>query len=126
MPQHVQQRIILTNGSHLLLNMLNRILLKTRHFDVVQHISDHSKLPSAIERFDTGWVIMSLPEDNEMPDWVDSYLLKHPFVRFLTISQDGSQVKMKWMESREKQFDDPSLEDLIHVIESGHARYSNP
>jgi hypothetical protein len=106
--------------------MLNRLLRKTHHFDVVQQISDPKKLPSAIEKFEAGWVIMSLPQDNKMPDWMDSYLMKHPLVRFLTISQDGSQVKMKWMESREKQFNDPSLEDLIHVIESGHARYSNP
>jgi DNA-binding NarL/FixJ family response regulator len=126
MPEHVQQSIILINGSRLFRKMLNRILLKTNHFDVVQEISDRKKLPAAIEQLDAGWVIMSLPGDNKIPDWVDSYLRKHPFVRFLTISQDGSQVKMKWMESREEQINDPSLDDLIHVIESGHARYSNP
>lgn len=126
MPHHVQQSVILTNSSRLLRKMLNRILLKTHHFDVVQEVSDHRKLPSAIERFDAGWVIMSLPEDNKMPEWVDSYLMKHPFVRFLTVSPDGSQVKIKSMESREEQINDPSLDDLIHVLESDHARYSNP
>lgn len=111
------QRIILANGSRLLREMLNRILRKNKHLDVVQ-VPDHHNLPSAIEQQEAGWVIVSLPIDNPAPEWIDTYMRQHPYIRFLTVSADGGLIKMKWLESHEEDLSNLSLPDLIHILES--------
>ena len=103
-----QQRIILANGSRLVREMLNRALLRADHLKVVKEITDHRNLPSAIERYDAEWVIMSLPIDSKVPEWVDAYMIEHPPVRFIAVSSDGSQVKMRWLESHEEELDNLS------------------
>lgn len=113
-----EQRIILANSSRLLREMLNRILLKTEHLDVVQEVTDHKNLPSAIEQQEAEWVIVSLPTEEATPDWIDKYMRQHPYVRFLTVSADGSLIKMKWLESHEENLSDLSLPELIHILES--------
>jgi chemotaxis response regulator CheB len=112
-----KQRVILANGSRLLREMLKRIFRKSDHLEVVQEITDHHNLSSAIERLDAEWVIMSPEQDQTMPSWVDKYMLKHPQVRFLTVSNDGSQVKMKWLDKQEKTLSGLSLKDLLYILE---------
>ena len=85
-----EQRIILANGSRLLREMLNRILLKTENLEVVKEITDRDTLPTAIEEPDAEWVIMSLPVDNKLPEWTDNYIIDHPHVRFMAVAADGS------------------------------------
>lgn len=111
-----EQRIILANGSRLVREMFNRILRKTENLEVVQEISDHKTLPNEIKESDAEWVIMSLPVDRKMPDWVDSYIVDHPRVRFMAVATDGSWVKTKWLEYHEEELDNLSLKDLIHIL----------
>ena len=111
-----EQRIILANGSRLLHEMLNRILIKTVNLKVVQEITDHTKLPTAIERSDAEWVIMSLPVESKIPEWVDNYIIDHPNIRVMAVANDGSWVKTKWLESHEEELDNLSLKDLIHIL----------
>jgi len=118
MSDTLEQRIILANGSRLLREMLNRILLKTEHLDVVQEVTDHENLPYAIEQQEAEWVIISLPDNNPAPEWIDAYMRQHPYVRFLTVSADGSLIKMKWLESHEEDLSDLSLKELINILES--------
>jgi len=92
--------------------------VKDGQLQVVKEISDHHNLPSAIEKYDAEWVIVSLPNNQKVPAWVDEYMAEHPPVRFIAVSSDGSQVKIMWMESHEKNYDDLTLEDLIHILES--------
>jgi len=33
------------------------------------------------------------------------------------VSTDGSKIKMKWLETREEDLGDPSLKDLIDILE---------
>lgn len=111
-----EQRIILANGSRLLHEMLNRILTKTGNLKVVQEITDHENLPDMIEKSDAEWVLMSLPADSTIPDWVDPYIVDHPHIRFMAVAADGSWVKTKWLESHEEKLDNLSLRDLIHIL----------
>ena len=111
------KRIILADGSRLLREMLHRVIFKADHLEVVQEVSSYADLPSAIERFDPEWVIMSLPSDHVIPDWVDACIVNYPSVRFLAVSTDGSMIKMKWLERREEDLGDLSLNDLIHILE---------
>jgi hypothetical protein len=110
------QRIILANGSRLLHEMLNRILNKTDNLKVVQEIMDHDHLPNAIENSDAEWVLMSLPADSTIPEWVDTYMIDHPQVRFMALAADGSWVKTKWLERREERLDNLSLKDLLRIL----------
>lgn len=111
-----EQRIILANGSRLVREMLNRILLKTENLEVVQEIGNHKMLPAEIEKSDAEWIILSLPVENNLPDWVDDYIVEHPKVRFMAIANDGSWVKTKWLEYHEEKLDNLSLRDLIHIL----------
>lgn len=111
------QRIILANDSRLLREMLNRILLKADHLDVVQQVTNLEDLPAAIRQQDAEWIILSMPADNKIPDWTDAYLQEHPFVKIMTVSPDGSKVKMKWLDKREQDFPNPTLQELINILE---------
>lgn len=118
-----KQRIILANSSRLLREMLNRILRKTDSLKVVREVSDQKELPEAIQQDDAEWLIMSLPEDEKMPEWVDVYMMEHPSLHILTVSPDGGRVRLRWLESHEEDLVDPSLDELILVLERdpGHA-----
>jgi len=111
------KRIILADGSRLLREMLHRVLYKADNLEVVQEVTNYEDLPSAIEQFDPEWVIMSLPSDHIIPDWVDIYIANRPSIRFLAVSTDGSKIKMKWLEPHEEDLGDLSLKDLIHILE---------
>ena len=111
-----EQRIILANGSRLVREMLNRILHKTENLKVVKEVFDQEELPAEIEKSDAEWVIMSLPVDKKMPEWVDTYIVDHPRVRFMAVANDGSWVKTKWLEYHEEELDNLSLRDLIHIL----------
>lgn len=112
------QRIILVNSSRLLREMLHIIFCKAEHLQVVREVSDQEKLPSAIEELEAEWLVISLPLDEGLPDWVDLYLSKHPFMRLLAVSTDSTKVKMKWLEPHEENLEDLSLDDLIHILEN--------
>jgi hypothetical protein len=111
-----EQRIILANGSRLLHEMLSRIIVKTVNLQVVQEIKNRENLPTAIENSDAEWVIMALPVDSSMPEWVDNYIVDHPRMRFMAVANDGSWVRTKWMESHEEELDNLSLRDLINIL----------
>ena len=111
-----EQRIILANGSRLLFEMLNRILIKTGNLNVVQEITNREHLPNAIEKSDAEWVIMPLPADSNIPEWVDNYIVGHPQVRFMGVAADGSWVKTKGYENHEEVLDNLSLRELIHIL----------
>jgi chemotaxis response regulator CheB len=112
-----KQRIILVSDSRLLRELFYSVIYKAEHLEVVQVIRDPGVLPFAIEHLQAEWVIMPLSGDNDIPAWVDAYIAEHPFMRFLFISYDTSQIKMKWLEQREEDLDNLSLSDLIHILE---------
>ena len=114
----IKQRIILVDGSRLLREMLHVIIYKADHLQVVREVSDQEELPSAVEQLEAEWLVMSLPFEEGIPDWVNHYITNHPFTRFLAVSTDSSKVKMKWVETHEEDLEDLSLNDLIHILES--------
>ena len=114
----IKQRIILVNSSRLLREMLHVVIYKTDHLQLVREFSSYEELPSAIEQLEAEWLIVSLPFDKGIPDWVDHYITNHPLTRLMAVSADSSKVKMKWVETHEEDLGDLSLKDLIHVLES--------
>ena len=113
-----EQRIILVNGSRLLHEMLNRALFKSDHLRVVKEIASQYDLQDAVGQHEAEWMVISLPADSRFPKWIDAYLKKHPSMRIMAFAADGSGVRMKWLEKREKSISDLSLQDLIRILES--------
>ena len=114
-----EQRIILINGSRLLGDMLHNIICKADHLEMVQEVSWYEELPAAIESTEAEWVLISLPFDTSFPRWVDDHIATHPYMRFLALFIGSGKVRLKWLRSPEEQLEDPSLDDLIHILE-GH------
>ena len=109
-------RIVLADGSRFLHEMLKRVIEKTPDLQVVSEIADLARLSSTIAETEAEWVIVSLPPDGNMPELVDSALAAHSSVRFLAMATDGSQVRIKWLESHEEPMGDVSLNELIAVL----------
>lgn len=109
-------RIILANSSRLLREMLNRVLLKSENLEVVREITDPRNLPDDLEDDDVHWVIISLPKDSRMPKWIDTYIVEHPHMRFMAVANDGSWVKTKWIETREEDLEDLTLNQFIDIL----------
>jgi len=111
------QRIILINGSRLLGDMLHNIICKAGHLEMVQEVSWYEELPAAIESTEAEWVLISLPFDTSFPRWVDDHTATHPYLRFLAIFIGSGKVRLKSLSSPEEQLEDPSLDDLIQILE---------
>jgi hypothetical protein len=114
-------RVILANESRLLREMLERVIKKVPHLEVVGQAADAARLPSLLEGTDAQWVIVSLLPNGKMPAVVDSLLAEHPSLRVLAVAVDGSQVKAKWVEPHEKDLGDLSLQELIAILENGRS-----
>ena len=112
------QRIILVNGSRLLREMLHVVFCKYKLLEVVREVGDQEEQLSAIDGLEAEWLVISVPLGKGIPEWVDRYISKHPFMRLLAVSTDSSKVKMKWLESHEENLEDLSLNDLIHILEN--------
>ena len=113
-----EKRIVLANGSRLLRDMLKRIFFKSDRFAVVREVTDQRELPTVIEYTQPEWVILSLSYDNDVPAWVDDYMVNHPRVRFMALSADGSRIKVKWLEVHEQELNGLSLSEFLHILES--------
>jgi len=97
--------------------MLHRVIDKANHLQVVQELPDSGELHSSIRRFDPEWVILSLPFNRHAHDWINSCMADYPSVRFIFLSPDQNQIKMKWQMSYEADYPDLSLKEFIHLLE---------
>ncbi len=111
------KRVILANGPRLLREMLQRVIDKANHLEVIPEFPSHEELPFAIERFDPEWVIISLPFNEGARVWINGCMADHPAVRFVLLSPDNGSVKMKCQMSYEEDLTNASLKDFIQILE---------
>lgn len=111
------QRIILVYGSRLLADMLHHVICKADHLEIVQEVSWSTELPAVITGTDADWVLISLPSETSFPTWVDDHIATHPCIQFLSIFVGSGRVGLKSLGSPEEQLENPSLDDLIHILE---------
>lgn len=111
------KRVILANGSRLIREILHRVIDKETNLRVVQELTDHEEVPSAIEQFDPEWVILSLPRDQQKQHWAEDCVAAHPSVRFIFLSPDHGSITMRWQTSYEEDLTDLSLKDFIQILE---------
>ena len=110
------RRIILADVPRFLREMLKRAFEQSPGLRVVGEVADLSRLSAAIERTGAHWVVVSLPPDGKMPAMVEPLLAAHPSVRVLAVTNDGSQIKMHWVEPHEQTLESLSLDELIAVL----------
>jgi DNA-binding NarL/FixJ family response regulator len=110
-------RIILADGSRLMREMLKRIFDKADDLEVVGEVTDIKNLPQIIREKQAQWVILSISPDEKAPKWIDAMISEQPNLRVLSVSNDGSEIKIKWHEPHEKRIRGISLEDLITLLQ---------
>lgn len=112
------KRVILANNSRLVREMLHRVIDKADSLEVVQDIPDQRALDSAIERFAPEWVILSSPQRGDATDnWLDTGASKYPSVRYIVLSPDHSNIRVRLQNSPEEDISRLSVDDFIHVLE---------
>ncbi len=111
------KRVILANNSRLLREMLRYVINRADNLEVVRELPNHEELPSAIERFDPEWVIVSLPSNNSADGRINDCMADYPSVRFILLSPDNSSIKMKWQTPYEEDLTNLSVKDFIHILE---------
>jgi chemotaxis response regulator CheB len=113
------QKIVLAEDAPLLHAMLKRILDKAENVEVVQELHKLDQPPDVLEGARPDWLVLSLSSGEDLPGWVDAYLAQHPNVGILVVAADRGSIRLKWCERHERQLDDPSLGELIHILK-GH------
>ena len=116
------KRVILANDSRLLRDMLQRVIDKASHLEVVRQVPDHEELASTIEHFHPEWVIASLPVRNQSDPWLNACIVDFPSVRFVFLSPDRNHIKIRSQKSNEEAHSDVSLKELIQILEKDRQR----
>ncbi len=111
------KRVLLANDSRLLREMLQRVINKAEHLEVVQEVANHEELPSAIERFGPKWVIISLPYKDGACSWINACMAEYPAMRFVLLAPGNNSIQMKWQTSYEEDLTNVSLKDFIQILE---------
>ena len=112
-----RKRIILANDSRLLREILQRVIKKADHLVVVQELSGHEGLPSAIEQLDPEWVILSAPDNRQEQNWINTCMANHPSMRFVFVSPEKTSMKLRWPTGHEEDLTNLSVRGFIDILE---------
>ncbi|MEJ2600382.1 MAG: hypothetical protein P8Z00_18750 [Anaerolineales bacterium] len=110
------RRVILVNDSRLVLGILTRVIKKAKHLEVVGELADLQDLNKKIVETEPDWVIVNDEQDEKNLEMIAELMNAHPTIRFLTVTTDGSQVRMRWLEPHEKNLSGLSLAEILNVL----------
>ena len=112
-------RVVLSVEPRLLREMLRHVIIKAPGLQLVGETAGKT-LPAVIEQVDAQWVIVSLLSGGELPERAEALLVTHPTVAILAVAADGSQWKVKWLETHEEFLGEGlSLDELIQILRQG-------
>ena len=109
-------RIVLANQTPLLRGMLHIVIEKDPDLEIVgetEHLGDIYKL---VDNYHPHWVIISLPPNEEIPQFLDEMLIEETPLAILAISDDAARIKVKWIDQPEATFFGWSLDDLVSIL----------
>lgn len=109
------KRVLLADGSRLFKEMLQRVIAKTDHLEVVEEMPDREHLSSSIERHGPEWVIVTEPYSPGAHSWIGHCLADYPSVRFMFLAPSQNQITMKWQTAHEE-YSELSLKQLIYIL----------
>lgn len=110
------QRIILVNVPRFLDEALQRAFAPVPDLQIVDKVSDWTKLPQVLQRTPADWIIAELPTNPETKQAVEALLATHPALRLLNVASDGSHITLQWVEPRAQTIDDFSLDELVSLL----------
>lgn len=113
-----RKRIILANDTHFFRDAFRRVIEKKSGLQVIREVKDLADLPSAVQETPADWVIISLPNDGKISKPVEKLLIENPFIHMIAVAKDGSRIRVEWMENKEKEVENLSLDDFIEIFES--------
>lgn len=115
---HPKKRIILANDSQFFRDAFRRVLEKKPGLEIICDVEDLSVLPSIVQKNNPDWVIVSLPNDGAISKPIEKLLIDYPTILLLAVALDGSRIRVEWMEHKEEETENLSLEDFIEIFES--------
>jgi hypothetical protein len=96
--------------------MLRRVIVNIPGLEVVGEAANVSDLPSMVEQTGAQWVIVSMSHAGQMPEGLESLLVKHPSLCILGIADDGSHAEMEWAEFHHESLEGLSLNQLLGAL----------
>lgn len=112
------KQIILIDGSHLLSEMLQRILNRVDDLEVVDILRDLTLLPDVIDQKKPDWVIFSQQSERRLPEEITELFGEHPNLHVLTITMDTGDLKIDWIGHRKKKIKVTTVEGLTDTLRS--------
>lgn len=113
-----KKRIILANDSHFFRDAFRRVLEKKPGLQIICEVKELADLPSIVQKTDPHWIIISLPSNGQISEPVERLLIDYPTIHILAVAIDGSRIRVEWMEHKEKEVENLSLDDFIEFFES--------
>jgi DNA-binding NarL/FixJ family response regulator len=112
------QRIVLAHDVTFLRSTLRRLIDKTEHLQVVAEVNRLSEVPKALETTRATWLLLTLPEDGELPVSILDAMEHFPHLRVLAVAKDGSQLRVEWLERRDRETSHLSVQDFMDIFDA--------
>lgn len=113
-----RKRIILANDTHFFRDAFRRVIEKKPGLQVIREVNDLADLPSAVRETQPDWIIISLPKNGKISTPVGKILIDNPLLHIVAVATDGSRIRVEWMEHKEKDVENLTLDDFINIFES--------
>lgn len=111
-----EKRIILAHETKFLRTTLRRLISKTEDLKVVAEVDSLAEIPKTLAHTQADWLLLSLPEDHNLSPEILDELQRHPDLRVLAVSHDGSQMQMEWIERRNHATGEFSVQQFMQIF----------
>jgi len=111
------QRIILADDSHLLRDILRKVIDKTPGLKLVGEVADLASLKSTLQQNEVEWIVLSIYPYSFIPNEGRMALMaEYPSLHILGIYADGSQVRVLQLGQQEKIYKELTWDKLHHIL----------
>jgi DNA-binding NarL/FixJ family response regulator len=110
------QRVILAHDTRFLRSTLKRLIAKSPRLEVVAEVDQIENLPAQLQATPADWLILSLPENGDLPAAVLEVLQRQPDMRVLAVAGDGSRMRLEWIERRDREIGELSVPEFIALF----------
>jgi DNA-binding NarL/FixJ family response regulator len=114
-------RVVLGNQTRLLRDLLRRSIRKIEGIKIVGETQRVEKLPAVVKDKRADWVILSLPQDESIPEVFHDLAALEEELSLMAISNAGDKVIIRRIEVQEESYQKFSLEDLGAVLRGEEA-----
>jgi DNA-binding NarL/FixJ family response regulator len=110
--------ILLANNSPLMRDILKRIIQRTPGFSVAGEVTRDENLFSEARKASPYWMVISLPEGEDVSHKHKELLLEGTVQALFAISNDGKIVRITRMDIQEKDYESLTLPEMLNLIRS--------